>query len=202
MDGPELERDARSRILGATIELIEEGERVADLTVRRIAERAAVGIGLINYHFGTKDELIQESVRIAIAEAIARWHQAIGPAPRTAEGRLRKMLKATARFLVEHPALSRLSIEHDLQHPCADDNTSATLAGLLPVLRDVLGAKLSEGELRAAALQLVAPLQVAFLRGVAARPLVGVDLHDAAARDAFVDRLIDRILHRTAGRLP
>ena len=56
------EKQARNRIIKAAIELLDEHSDPARITVRQIAERAGVGTGLINYHFQTKDNLLQEAV--------------------------------------------------------------------------------------------------------------------------------------------
>ena len=51
--------DHKEIIIQAATELIEErGEQISDITVREISKRAHVGLGLINYHFGNKDNLI------------------------------------------------------------------------------------------------------------------------------------------------
>ena len=52
--------DNKEAIIQATIKLIEEkGEHLEEVTVREICKRAGVGLGLVNYHFGNKDNLIE-----------------------------------------------------------------------------------------------------------------------------------------------
>lgn len=58
----------------------------------------------------------------------------------------------------------------------------------------MLGPKADEARLRRIAFQLIAPIQVAFLRGPAAEAFTGADFSSAPERDAFVDRLVDEIL--------
>lgn len=51
--------NVKDRIIFVTIELIEQyGGDTKSITARMIAEKAEVGLGLINYHFGSKDNLI------------------------------------------------------------------------------------------------------------------------------------------------
>ena len=54
-------------IIQATIALINEnGECIDDITVREICKKADVGLGLINYHFGSKENLIKRRTAIKL----------------------------------------------------------------------------------------------------------------------------------------
>ena len=49
--------DSKETIIQATMELIaEKGEHLDNITVREICKKSAVGLGLINYHFGNKEK--------------------------------------------------------------------------------------------------------------------------------------------------
>ena len=56
------ELDPRERILQAAIAILGEEADPESITVRQIAARAEVGTGLINYHFGSKDALLNEAI--------------------------------------------------------------------------------------------------------------------------------------------
>lgn len=48
--------DNKEAIIQATMTLIEEkGEHLEEITVRDICKNAGVGLGLVNYHFGSKE---------------------------------------------------------------------------------------------------------------------------------------------------
>ena len=52
--------DNKEAIIQATIKLIEEkGEHLEEVTVREICKREGVGLGLVNYNFGNKDNMIE-----------------------------------------------------------------------------------------------------------------------------------------------
>ena len=69
----EEELEARQKILNATCDLLREGVKTQSITVRRIAERAGVGIGLINYHFQSRDKLLNEAVNSLMGEQANLW---------------------------------------------------------------------------------------------------------------------------------
>ena len=51
--------DTKEKLVSAAISLLEEGsEEEAGFTMRAIAQRAGVGLGCANYHFGSKERLL------------------------------------------------------------------------------------------------------------------------------------------------
>lgn len=61
--------EGKDKFLIAERELLSEGCPVGDITVRKIARRAGVGIGMVKYHFQTKDK--QEIISTQIANLTA-----------------------------------------------------------------------------------------------------------------------------------
>ena len=69
--------DNKEAIIQATIELInEKGDRLNEITVREICKKSGVGLGLVNYHFGNKEKLIEVCVE-RIVNGIVDWFQNI-----------------------------------------------------------------------------------------------------------------------------
>ena len=51
--------DIKELLIGQTIALIKESDgKPESITARAIAQRSGVALGLINYHFGSKDNLL------------------------------------------------------------------------------------------------------------------------------------------------
>ena len=63
------QNDPKTKILLATIECLER-HGVAGTTVRRIAETGAVNVASINYHFGSKDALLQAAFARSLQDAL------------------------------------------------------------------------------------------------------------------------------------
>lgn len=67
--------NVKNRIIEATTELIEQyNGSIKDITARMIAAKAGVGLGLINYHFGSKEKLITECVQRIIGKVVTEFH--------------------------------------------------------------------------------------------------------------------------------
>lgn len=187
----------KERIVDACIELMRESGDASRLTVRSIAARAKISVGLVNYHFQSKDNLVDQSVRMFIDRVIRRWNDVV---PRAGEGdpvhHLEAMLTATAGFLAEYPVISRISILHDFRSPSPEDNSGRTLAALVPVLREISGPAAPEQSLRLEGYGLMFRIQAAFLRSEVVRSETGFDFFDETQRRALVRDLVDAAVRR------
>ena len=66
--------NVKNRIIEVTTELIEKHNgNIKDITARMIATKADVGLGLINYHFGSKEKLITECVQRIIEKVVTEF---------------------------------------------------------------------------------------------------------------------------------
>jgi TetR/AcrR family transcriptional regulator, regulator of cefoperazone and chloramphenicol sensitivity len=63
-----------TRILEATLACIER-DGIEKATVRAISSEAGVNIAAINYHFRSKDQLIEEAMTMALDNANADWNE-------------------------------------------------------------------------------------------------------------------------------
>ena len=182
-------QEPRERILAAAAALLDETSDPQRITVRQIAERAGVGIGLINYHFQSKDNLLNEVVSgLMLAEA-ARWFAAAADSSLDAQTRLRRLLQETSRIGVQYPGHLQIMLTHEFHQP-----TFSVPLMIVPLLREIYGGRKTEMELRLIALQMVLPLQVAGLQPDALRLYAGVDLVDARQREDLIDTLIDNLI--------
>ena len=64
--------EIKEKIIKTTIEMLEKSNgEIDNITIRGIAQTVGVGTGLINYHFGTKDHLIELCVQRIIQNVIS-----------------------------------------------------------------------------------------------------------------------------------
>ena len=109
-------RETRARILEAALsEASDSGFHKASLA--RIASRARVALGSVNYHFGSRDELLRELMTALMSNLMARLDAA-----NAAEGgdffeRERAALLTYLDHVRTHPALVRLTDEIKVHEP-------------------------------------------------------------------------------------
>jgi len=109
-------RDTRARILAAALE---EASEVGfhKTSVARIASRAGVALGNVNYHFGSKRDLLRELMVSLVKDLRSRIHAALGADCDDFFGQERAGLLAYLGYLRENPAYARLGDEVKLHEP-------------------------------------------------------------------------------------
>lgn len=178
----------RERIIVETIHLIKESNGlIENITIRKIAEKANVGIGLVNHYFGSKEKLIEECVQKIISGVIGAFHPVLIEGENSLES-TKRIAKEVMHFLMDHPQISKISIIGDLRQPGASDNTTRTIHGF--------GVRLAAGTIqdihKIKAFMITAVLQEAFLRKDVLLETLGVDFYNKIQRDLFIDELIER----------
>lgn len=181
---------ARERILQAAMALLGEGQDPETLTVRQIAERAGAATGAINYHFGTRDTLMNEAVSTLMQQEADRWARPDLPTEASPKDRLKALLRQTTRVGMMAPRLLTLSLRHLLL-----EGDFGVPLQIVPLLRAHYGERHSEQELRLLALALMTALQSMYLRGQHLEMYAGIDMDDVAQREAGIDLMVDLIIH-------
>jgi AcrR family transcriptional regulator len=90
--------DTRQKLVVAAIMAIER-HGVDGATVRRIVAEAGVNVAAVNYHFGSKERLLEVALDATIHEAFTKALGELEQAILAARGNVRS---GTARFLREH----------------------------------------------------------------------------------------------------
>lgn len=67
--------NTKNQLIQSVIELLEECNDVSEITSRKITERAKINLSTINYHFGSKDELINIAVNRLIGDVADTYFQ-------------------------------------------------------------------------------------------------------------------------------
>ena len=179
--------------MDATTKLIDECVSIENVTIRDIAANAGVGVGLINYHFQTKENLINQCVQKIIGNVISTFNAIYQSLTLEPLDKLRFLAKSTCTFLVKNQGISRASILSDLFAGNCSDNTTQTIEAYLPVVRELCGEKKSEKELYLSTHILITTLQSAFLRRNVFMQNAEIDFYDTEQREGFIDMVIEII---------
>ncbi len=187
--------DNQEKIIQAATELIQEkGERFNDITVREICKKAGVGLGLLNYHFGNKERLIELCVERIVNGIIDRFHSIQKETDdMPALERLTALGDMTFTFLFEHYAVSRISILADMRMPKEDDNTHRIYLAYLPLM-SACRPDWTRETLERKTLSLIATMQQSFLRHEVIRRISGTDLTVPEERKAFHREVLQDLL--------
>ncbi len=181
------ELEAKERILVAAMQILSREDSDPErITVRQIAARAGVGVGLINYHFQNKDNLVKQAIDRMNGEIADQWQRSLDASIADPVERLKAMLKINASVGAGHARLARLSIQYELLR--GDLEVPVVI---LPVLREIFGREKGEQEIRVLAFILVTGLQVMLIREHAFRKYSGINIFDPEQREHWIDTIVD-----------
>jgi AcrR family transcriptional regulator len=191
-----MQRDIKQRIIEATIRLIEEkGSNIEEITVREICSAAGTGVSQINYHFQTKERLIEQCVQSIIGNVIARFDRASSPlSGLPAVERLKQMFASTCRFLYANENISRVSMLTDHRSARTDDNTAQTIAAYLPLVEAACRERGTAADPRRVTVLMVSAVQTLFLRTDIIKEELGIDLRSEDERRPFIDDYLEQLL--------
>lgn len=184
------EMEAKQRIFEAVTALLQEEPVTEKITMRRIAERAGVGVGLINYHFQSREKLLHEAVNLTMTNAAEAWLDPTRTAEVPALQRLRNILNETAQISAKYPQFAEISVTYDLLH-----GDLGIEKMIIPILREHFGPLKTELEIKAYALMLISALQVTLLRRNEFKAYSGINIFDDKQRDFLIDLMLNLIVN-------
>ena len=186
----------KRKIIDATLELMRETGDLNDISVRKIVKRAGVkGVGLINYHFGTKDNLINEAVRLDTNAIIDKWDDIYDNLEGDPSEKLRTMLRGTGDLVDLNPMFGKISILYDIINAENDDNTIRTIRKYMKIIKEIFPNK-NEQEIKLITHTLISSVQLAFLRADVINDFTGLDMFEKKQRDKIIDIVINNIIKK------
>lgn len=180
----------RKKLLEATVHLLDSTDMPEDITVRRIAEAAGVGVGLINYYFESKDQLIHEAVSMKMT-SLASFMGNQDEFPNDPIQYLKDLLISMSDIGMKDSKLYRVSAEYEL----LNGNFSACLQ-LLPTLRKIYKGNKSETDLRLLAYQIIVTFQSVYIRQQDFHMYSGINIENKGERDSLINFIVDNLICR------
>lgn len=183
----------KERIIEVTVNLIIENQGdLSKVTARKIADKAEIGLGLINYHFENKDKLIAECVQKIIYSEIRNFvpkNIKCNENPLEADKeRLSSWAKQVFNFFYENRSISRISIISDFQNNAISSNSIDMQRGFLLALK----SDMNESKKQFIVFSLASIMQSAFLQDNSMQRL-GYDFIEKCDRERFIDSVIEEL---------
>lgn len=183
--------NAKDKIIKITMDMLNEVDEPDKITVRQIAQRANVGIGLINYHFQSKENLLFKAVSDTMSTLAKELQKSKDGKPENPVEKLKLMLKELVDFAIRYNKLSLILVSHTIQQ----GNMEVPLY-LVPILKDIYGSAKDEIEIRIIALEIVSTLQVAYMNSQKFQLYIGMDINNKLQRDKLIDTVINSIIKK------
>jgi AcrR family transcriptional regulator len=185
------EQDTRKSIIDTTKTLLNEVDDVDKITVRQIAERAGVGVGLINYHFKSKYSLMSIAIGNEMVKSILSFTKTDVYSNLEPVAKLKALVKELYRLAGSNEKLIHFILSREIM-----DGNMQTPLYLIPLLKEIFGSQKDDMQLRIVALQILHPLQVTGLNPSAFHLYSGIDLSSIAQQNQFIDVLIDNLINK------
>lgn len=199
MPGPKAPQEERREQILAAAGRVAANETLAGLTIRRVAEAAELSVGLVLFHFGSKDGLLlamlDRLLEQTLRETEAAKEAARDPSPRET---LRKLLRREIERLPRERERVELFFDFwvmGTRQPEIRARVRASLERYRNLVTDVTGPLLSRepnafGGMTAEGM---AALAVSFIEGGALQAVIDPAHFDVAAYLTAVDVMLDTI---------
>ena len=190
-------KNCKEELIEITTALIRENKgEVEKVTIRDIANKSGVSVGLINYHFGNKDNLITECVQRIIGNVVSSFKPNMVADPslnkfEAAKFRLTRAAQEVFNFMFEHPSITRISILGDYKDYTNQSNSYFSLRGFSGIIGDAI---ISQEEKEKISFVLTSALQVAFLRSMADSKFLTYDFSKKEDRNKYIKDLVDMMM--------
>lgn len=184
----------KEKILSVTTDLIIENQGdLSKVTARKIADRAEIGLGLIHYHFESKDQLVTECVQRIIYKEIRKFvPQNIEYSANPYEAdkqRLAHWAKQVFEFFYANKGISKVSILGDLQNNLIKSNLIDMQRGFLLAFE----SDIDEQKKNFIVFSLSSIMQTAFMQDNFVKSKLNYDFTKQTDREKFIDTVIEEI---------
>lgn len=182
------EENQKAALFHTTVELLEKSEQPEKITSRQIAAHAGVNLAMINYYYGSKDELVSQAISKILDDASGIFHQPLN-ASDPPKDRLRQILRQICQIVLKYRRYTKIYVPHLL----LEDEITLPMY-IFPEIRGHFGGSRSETDCRIIAYQIVSFLQLAFYRSDAFMRYAGIDLTMEQACDDLIDLELELLL--------
>ncbi len=181
----------KESIIKSATELIEENKGdVTKVTARAVAAKSGVALGLINYHFKSKDNLIEICVQRIINKILFCFYSDDDLSDDVSDRqRLINRGRRIFDFFFDNRPMAKIFILSDLKNYQPKSNTAAVQSGFKMALRGDTDNK----KKRILSFMLTSAIETAFLTGDKSADILGYNLEVKEERDMLVEEMVDAL---------
>jgi TetR/AcrR family transcriptional regulator, regulator of cefoperazone and chloramphenicol sensitivity len=186
----------RENIINATLKIIGD-EGFQNVTIRKIAALAEVNVAAVNYHFGSKDVVINEALKY-LTEKLKDSFKYLKDLEYSPEVRITNFIRSYADAALEYPDVFRNYISHSMcNYDFPLDYSEFIKKEGLEELRNTLRALIKSDDdvqLYMKGFQIISGIAFPVLLGKQMKKLSGIDYDDKCIRYKYLDVLLKTIM--------
>jgi TetR/AcrR family transcriptional regulator, regulator of cefoperazone and chloramphenicol sensitivity len=185
-------QDPKQNILLATVACIEK-KGIHSVTVRDIAGEAGANLAAINYHFGSKEKLLDATLQLTMQNALTDWEEMLGRDYPDAQHLLMEIFIYSTEGMLRYPNITRAHIGDSFFE---GDSTgffvkkfNAFLVSLADKIESIETVRTRE-YIELSIVQMFSAMLFAGLAPDLFRKLKKFDLHTNSGKRAFIEHLV------------
>lgn len=187
--------NAKERILNSTLYIIGK-EGFQNVTTRKIAAAADVNIASINYHFGSKDNVINEALK-CFTGMFRNSFKILDNNELAPVERLRNFLRSYSDVSIEYPDVfknfvNKLICNEEIQPEYMKFLQEEGITSLMNILKELTDIK-DDYHLHMMGLQIISTLIFPILLGNKVENIAKLDYKDRNVRYDYIELLIESI---------
>jgi AcrR family transcriptional regulator len=186
----------RDKILNATLGIMAK-EGFQSITIKKIADSADVNIAAVNYHFGSKTNVINEAVKVLNGKR-TRCFEVLEQKEIPPLERLKRFLYGYLESALEHPDVFKSFIHSAINnHLDRSHNIILLKEKNVEKIKAILnegGIHLDDDVLMMKLVQIVGCMQLPILLGENMEQMSGINFNEDAVRNKYVDLMIQTLL--------
>jgi len=189
------ETGTRQRIILAALDILNI-DGISSITTRRIAEKASVNSAAMNYHFGTKENLIDYILDSTLEHTFNEWKMILEIKELDFPVRIYCLLDFTMDVISKYPGITRSQLFDPQAKDKAKNAFAENISSLLDILSDGLDERIpqSKEDLRLSLGQIfLSALSAAMIPELFAT-ITGDDISASHARSHFIRHILKRFL--------
>lgn len=186
--------DTKEQIIQTVLQMIGQ-EGIQQITIREIAKRADVNIAAINYHFGSKENLIKQAMNVftkMISNTFIIMDQEVAP-----KEKLLSFLKEFAKVSITYPGVTKSFVSQMMFTETSDPMLLAAqkqgVAKFIDIVKQITKIK-NEQRVKFLSLQLMSSILYPVLINRRLPDLYDFDYMNKDSRDKYIELLFERFI--------